>query len=49
MRENDRNGRWCGFGEVGMGVIRERMWEMGASYGECNERGCGKGGCEKVG
>ena len=21
----------------------------GASYGECNERGCGKGGCEKVG
>ena len=28
------------------------MWEGvgdGASYGGCNERGYGKGGCEKVG
>ena len=28
------------------------MWEGvgdGASYGGCNERGFGKGGCEKVG
>ena len=53
MRENDRDGRWCGFGEVGMGVLMGgvmlEVWEMVQVVMECNERGCGKGGCDKVG
>ena len=33
----------CGCGWVGVGV----MWEMDAGYGACEDRLCGKGGCEE--
>ena len=42
--------RWMWVWEVSVSVMSKGvMWEMGAGYGVCEDRRCGKGGCEKEG